>query len=136
MLHPLLHENTSDLAEQRFSSHFHGGEFFLADHRVRGRRTLPGVAYLEMARAAVCRATGAWTVSAPESPGVLLQDIAWMRPITIDETNLDVHIRLLPEQNGQIRFEIYTDAGADGGIPVIHAQGTALLVAPQAQPDP
>ena len=134
VLHPLLHENTSDLAEQRFSSHFHGGEFFLADHRVRGRRTLPGVAYLEMARAAVCRATGAWTVSAPESPGVLLQDIAWMRPIIMDEANLDVHIRLLPEQNGQIRFEIYTDAGADEGGPVIHAQGTALLVAPQPQP--
>ena len=29
-LHPLLHENTSDLQEQRFSSRFHGGEFFSA----------------------------------------------------------------------------------------------------------
>ena len=135
MLHPLLHENTSDLAELRFSSRFHGNEFFLADHRVRGRRTLPGVAYLEMARAAVCRATGARMDSTPESLGVLLQDIAWMRPITVDETTLDVHIRLLPEQNDHIRFEIYTNAGTDGGIPVIHAQGTALLGEPQPQPE-
>ena len=35
MLHPLLHSNTSDLSEQRYSSIFTGEEFFLADHRVR-----------------------------------------------------------------------------------------------------
>jgi len=135
VLHPLLHENTSDLAAQRFSSRFSGGEFFLADHRVRGRRTLPAVAYLEMARAAVSRATAAWTASEHEAPGLLLKDIAWMRPITVDGSNLDVHIRLLPEQNGQIRFEIYTDAGSHDEAPVIHGQGTALLAEPQPKPD-
>jgi len=51
-LHPLLHQNTSDLSEQRFSSTFAGDEFFLADHVIQGRRILPGVAHLEMARAA------------------------------------------------------------------------------------
>ena len=44
-LHPLLHRNTSDLAEQRFSSTFSGREFFLADHVVRGQKILPAVAY-------------------------------------------------------------------------------------------
>ena len=43
VLHPLLHRNTSDLSEQRYSSTFTGEEFFLADHQVkrdggRGRR--------------------------------------------------------------------------------------------------
>ncbi|MFX9127653.1 hypothetical protein ABTN71_19915, partial [Acinetobacter baumannii] len=52
-LHPLLHRNTSDLAGQRFSSRFSGEEFFLKDHVVGGQRVLPGVAYLELARAAV-----------------------------------------------------------------------------------
>src|SRR5262245_25555008 len=34
-LHPMLHRNTSDLREQRYSSTFSGEEFFLADHRVK-----------------------------------------------------------------------------------------------------
>ena len=60
VLHPLLHSNTSDLREQRYSARFTGEEFFLRDHRVvlsggAGERVLPGVAYLEMARAAVER---------------------------------------------------------------------------------
>ena len=39
-IHPLLHSNTSDLSEQRYSSTFTGEEFFLADHQVgvNGRR--------------------------------------------------------------------------------------------------
>src|SRR5499425_413838 len=52
VIHPLLHHNTSDLSEQRYSSTFTGEEFFLADHRVRTdgaaiQKFLPGVAYLE-----------------------------------------------------------------------------------------
>ncbi|NKB24233.1 MAG: hypothetical protein GKR87_07640 [Kiritimatiellae bacterium] len=49
-LHPLVHENTSDFEEQRFSSTFTGDEFFFADHVIQGRRVLPGMAYLEMAK--------------------------------------------------------------------------------------
>ncbi|MEJ2418575.1 MAG: SDR family NAD(P)-dependent oxidoreductase, partial [Exilibacterium sp.] len=52
-LHPLLHRNTSLLSRQRFSSLFTGEEFFLRDHRIGGEKVLPGVVYLEMARAAV-----------------------------------------------------------------------------------
>ncbi len=58
-LHPLVHENTSTLEEQRFSSTFTGEEFFLKDHQVKGEKILPGVAYLEMVREAVEQATGA-----------------------------------------------------------------------------
>jgi acyl transferase domain-containing protein len=57
-LHPLLQRNTSDFSALRFSSRFTGEEFFLAHHRLRGQRILPGVAYLEMARAAVASARG------------------------------------------------------------------------------
>jgi len=61
VLHPLLHGNTSDLSAQRYTSTFTGDEFFLADHRVRAdgrtvQKVLPGVACLEMARAAIERA--------------------------------------------------------------------------------
>ena len=57
-LHPLVQQNTSNLTRQRYTSSFTGDEFFLADHRVNDRRILPGVAYLEMARAAVEHALG------------------------------------------------------------------------------
>src|SRR5690349_7710199 len=61
VIHPLLHRNTSDLGEQRYRSTFAGDEFFLADHQVKpdgqsAHKVLPGVAYLEMARAAIADA--------------------------------------------------------------------------------
>ncbi|WP_145984448.1 type I polyketide synthase, partial [Bradyrhizobium nitroreducens] len=56
--HPLVQRNTSDLGEQRYTSRFTGREFFLQDHQVHGQRVLPGVAHLEMARAAVRLAAG------------------------------------------------------------------------------
>ncbi|TMC14725.1 MAG: type I polyketide synthase, partial [Chloroflexi bacterium] len=40
-LHPLVQRNTSTLWEQRFSSVFHGDEFFLADHIIRVPVSLP-----------------------------------------------------------------------------------------------
>jgi len=83
----------------------------------------------------VCRATGVDAAGEAEVPGLMLKDIAWMRPIVVDEADLDVHIRLLPERDGQIRFEIYTDAGGNGDAPTIHAQGTAVLIEPQLLPD-
>jgi polyketide synthase PksN len=49
------------LWEQRFSSTFRGDEFFLVDHVISGQRVLPGVAYLEMACAAVREALEATT---------------------------------------------------------------------------
>ena len=59
-IHPLLHSNTSDLTEQRYTSVFDGQEFFLRDHQVGGRKVLPAVAYLEMVRVAVEKAMPAW----------------------------------------------------------------------------
>ena len=40
-LHPLVHQNTSDLSEQRFSTVLNGDEIFLTDHRVQGQAVLP-----------------------------------------------------------------------------------------------
>jgi acyl transferase domain-containing protein len=53
VLHPLVHENCSSFSGTRFRSRFNGEEFFFRDHQVQGVKVLPGVAYHEMARAAV-----------------------------------------------------------------------------------
>ena len=58
IIHPLVHENTSDLMEQRFRTALTGRENFLVDHGIKGRKILPEAAYLEMVRAAVTRASG------------------------------------------------------------------------------
>ena len=120
-LHPLLHRNTSDLREQRFSSTFTGEEFFLAGHRVGGRSLLPAVAYLEMAREAVARAAGE-----AEARSITVRNLVWMRPLVVGEEPLDVHIGLIPKDGGEIDFEIYS--GTPGSSEeVVHARGVAAI---------
>ena len=89
MLHPLLHRNTSDLSAQRFSTRLSGEEFYLRDHVVGGSRVLPGVAHLEMARAAVAAAAGE-----DAQAGVRLEQVAWLRPVVVGAEGLELHVEL------------------------------------------
>jgi polyketide synthase PksN len=122
--HPLLQENTSDLSEQRFTSTFSGREFFLADHRVKEQRILPGVACLEMARAAVKQAAG---TLAKGQTGILLKNVVWIRPIVVGEQPVQIHIQLFPADNGEIVYEIYSESEGDNKEPIVHSQGIAML---------
>ncbi|WP_188068929.1 SDR family NAD(P)-dependent oxidoreductase [Brevibacillus brevis] len=123
-IHPLLQRNTSDFSEQRFSSTFTGQEFFLTDHVVKKQKILPGVAYLEMARAAAEQATAALT----EKPAkIQLENVVWTRPIVVGDQPVQIHIGLVPEENGEITFEIYSELEAMDAEPVIHSQGSVML---------
>ncbi|MDH2135026.1 polyketide synthase dehydratase domain-containing protein, partial [Sphingobium yanoikuyae] len=75
--HPFLHRTTPVLRGHRFESNFTGHEAVLADHVVQGRALLPGVAYLEIARAALCRVH-------EMSDGASLRNLVWMRPFIAD----------------------------------------------------
>lgn len=123
-LHPLLHQNTSDFFGQRFSSTFTGHEFYLADHTVKGQPVLPGVAYLEMVREAMHQAAGA---SKGGQQVIRLKNVVWVRPIIIGNQPVEIHIRLYPEDDGEVTFEIYSEHKEDGAEHVVHCQGTALL---------
>jgi acyl transferase domain-containing protein/aryl carrier-like protein len=127
VLHPLLHRNTSDLREQRYSSRFSGSEFYLRDHVVHGQRVLPAVAVLEMARAAAHDAAG--------QPRCLeLRNIAWTRPVVVAQGQpLTLHISLQPDSGGELAFTVYGDAPADAG-PVVHSKGRIALAAATAAP--
>ncbi len=114
-LHPLLGSNTSTLQEQKFTTRFTGSEFFLSDHKVNGQKVLPGVAYLEMARAAG-EIAGTGTIH-------MIKNIIWAQPITVDEQPQDVHISLYPEEN-RVDYEVRV-AGADEQR-VICSQGKLL----------
>ncbi|MFG0213990.1 SDR family NAD(P)-dependent oxidoreductase [Brevibacillus porteri] len=124
VIHPLLQRNTSDFSEQRFSSTFTGQEFFLTDHVVKNQRILPGVAYLEMARAAAEQSTAALT---EEPAKIQLKNVVWTRPIVVGDQPAQIHIGLVPEENGEISFEIYSGAEAVNAEPVVHSQGSVML---------
>ncbi|MES9524655.1 SDR family NAD(P)-dependent oxidoreductase [Streptomyces capoamus] len=114
-LHPLAQRNTSDFGAQRYSARLTGDEFFLADHVVRGRPVLPGVAVLELARAAV-------ELTVPDRV-TALTDVVWLRPF-VPAPGLDLSVVLVPGQE-RIAFEVQGDG--------VHATGevvTGEAVAP------
>ncbi|MBN6544819.1 SDR family NAD(P)-dependent oxidoreductase, partial [Streptomyces bryophytorum] len=118
VLHPLAQRNTSDFGAQRYSARFTGGEFFLADHTVQGRPMLPGVAVLEMARAAV-------ELTVPE-PVTALTDVVWLRPY-VPAPDAELRVVLVPGE-GRIAFEVSSDD--------LHATGEAVTGEPEALADP
>ena len=88
-----------------FSSVFDGSEPFLADHIIQGQKILPGMAYLEIARAAVA-------ASAP--PGddamLVLSDSVFVNALTVKDKRT-VTVRVYPGGAGQFGVEVSTEQG-------------------------
>ncbi|MDA8562037.1 SDR family NAD(P)-dependent oxidoreductase, partial [Gammaproteobacteria bacterium] len=118
-LHPLLQENNSNISELKYSSVFTGDEFFLKDHVVNGRKILPGVAYLEMARAAAFEATHDSENIANSKP-IILKNILWARPIIVDDKPQTINIALYSD-NQKIDYEVRSDTNT------IYSQGQIIV---------
>jgi polyketide synthase PksN len=112
-IHPMLHQNTSDFSEQRFSSVFTGREFFLKDYVIKGQTVLPGVAYLEMARAAVAEAAG---ISNGNQACIKLKNVVCTLPVVVENVPVGVHTGLTPEDSGEISYEIYSQKKDGSGV--------------------
>ncbi|WP_339184543.1 SDR family NAD(P)-dependent oxidoreductase [Paenibacillus sp. FSL R5-0701] len=122
-LHPLVQQNTSDFTEQRFSSVFNGREFFLKDHIIHGISVLPGVAQLEMARAAL-------QLTVAGTRPVFLQNVVWISPVVMDgdaaiPNSIQVEIGLHPvtENPQRISYEIYRQDQQVEGKRHVYSQG-------------
>nr|QLG04869.1 PulH [Streptomyces sp.] len=113
--HPLLHLNVSPLRSQRYRSTFTGREYFLTDHVVKGRRVLPGVACLEMARAAA-------ELAEPDRDpsGITLRNVVWARPVVVGADPVALTTTLTPGDRDEIDFAI---TGTDA---VVHSQGQVI----------
>ncbi|WOZ36813.1 SDR family NAD(P)-dependent oxidoreductase [Paenibacillus polymyxa] len=122
-IHPLLHQNTSDFSEQRFSSSFTGQEFFLKDHVVNGRKVLSGAASLEMARAAVEQSLG---TDEGGLVGMCLKNVVWARPIAVEDGPIQLHIGLFQNEDQEISYEIYGNNGADDTELMVYSFGNAV----------
>jgi acyl transferase domain-containing protein len=115
-LHPLLGRNVSTLNEARFLTRLSGAEFYLRDHKIKGRKILPAVAYLEMARKA--------GEIAGEKGVLKIRNVAWASPVALtgEEGFLEVAITLylLDEAIG---FEV---SSVEKREAVNHASGTII----------
>lgn len=99
-LHPLIDKNTSDLEEQKFTTRFTGNEFFLSDHVIKGRKLLPGVVMLEMARAA--------GELARKRPVLRITDTKWISPVVFAvEGENEVNISVYPVDD-DVEFEVWS----------------------------
>jgi polyketide synthase PksM len=96
-LHPLVHQNRSNLNETKFKSIFNGSEFFLSDHSVMNVKILPGVAYIELIRAAA-------EISV-EKRITAVKNITWMNPISVDVYSKEIEIKIA-ENSNELKAEI------------------------------
>jgi acyl transferase domain-containing protein/aryl carrier-like protein/UDP-glucose 4-epimerase len=123
-IHPLLHENISDLSGQRFSVRFSGDEFYLRDHKVNEQKILPAVAFLEMIRVAVWRSTRRFDHKMTD---IRLKNINWILPVHVEAEGKLVNIELSVEENGDIFFEIHDGNPADAAAREVFCSGIATI---------
>ncbi|UTH76435.1 SDR family NAD(P)-dependent oxidoreductase [Chromobacterium sp. IIBBL 290-4] len=96
--HPLLVE-TADA--DSFYARFDGDEYFLSQHRVVGRRVMPGVAMLEMAAAAARRRR-----TNADDKAISLEHVAWIAPLAVEAQPVEATLALEPRADGEWTFEI------------------------------
>lgn len=110
-LHPMIDVNESTLEAQVFKKTLRVKDFYVGDHVVDKKVILPGVAYLEMVRAA--------GELAARKPVKMIKDVLWVNPIVMDKTERDTYVGLYPERN-YVTYEVYTE---NEGNRVIHSSG-------------
>lgn len=121
-LHPLIDTNESTFSRQLFRKRFHASEFFLREHVVSGLPTLPGTAYLDLARRAGELATGL--------PVRRIRNITWVSPLSAAAGGVvDVLTELKPVAEA-VQFEVFSER-ADGSRQ-LYAQGKLEFAAEPA----
>ncbi|XPG33447.1 SDR family NAD(P)-dependent oxidoreductase [Variovorax sp. NFACC29] len=90
---------------------------------MKGQRVLPGVAYLELARAAVVQAL---ELAASQARDVRLEQVVFAQPVVVGNAPVEVHIALVPQDGGLVSFEVYTQVAGEEEARV-HAQGRARV---------
>ena len=96
---PMLHRRTRvSETEEVFQSFFNPSRhWFLGEHRVMGRATLPGTAYLEMVRQAVLFSSFAPSVDHDTSDRITIDALYFLSPLMV-EGNGDLEVRTTVRQ--------------------------------------
>ncbi|MUG91826.1 amino acid adenylation domain-containing protein [Scytonema sp. UIC 10036] len=113
--HPLIQRQVSANGRQVFTSLLRADAFYLSDHIVDGEKVLPGVATIEMARAAAEMAEGKKVRK--------IRQITWARPIRVNNSSLNVELHLRRTDKA-VTFEIRDEQGTDRNS--IYTQGKVV----------
>lgn len=97
-----------------FASEFTGNELFLADHIIQGQKILPGMAYLELSRAAVAN-----SVELSASQMIVLEDSVFIQAILVTQKR-EVVVKVYPGAPGEFGVEVSSSQG-------VHFQTKALI---------
>ncbi|MGD6960811.1 SDR family NAD(P)-dependent oxidoreductase [Fictibacillus phosphorivorans] len=97
-IHPLIDKNESTFKNYKFSKTFTGREYYLMDHRINGKKILPGVLYMNMALAGVKLAS--------ENDYNRIKGLVWESALEVSDEDSEVYIQLTPG-NEDVAFEIY-----------------------------
>ncbi|MES2824542.1 MAG: SDR family NAD(P)-dependent oxidoreductase [Pseudomonadota bacterium] len=121
VMHPLIDSNESTFERQIFKKTFTEKEFFIYDHLVSDIPTLPGVAYLDLARKAGEMAVGRKVQK--------IKNILWVSPLTVKNSiPTEAFIELKP--NGDlVQFEVYSEG--ENGRKQLYSQGKLFFATPQ-----
>jgi polyketide synthase PksN len=111
-LHPLLGYNASTLEAHCYTTVLQDNAYYLCDHVIAGNKLLPGVAYLEMARAA-------GQLAQPKAEVIGLKQVVWLQPVMVKDS-LAVSIQLYPG-NDQVNYEVTSQNGE-----LLHSQGELI----------
>lgn len=115
-LHPLIDDNVSTMDKILFRKSLSQSDFFIHDHNIQGSTILPGVAYLEMVRAA--------GELAQQSDIKMIEDVIWAAPITVKDKEKDSFVEL-SKVNGKIHYKVYYN---EYGKSVVASQGKLLTL--------
>lgn len=125
-LHPLIDSNESTFERQIFKKTFTTKEFFIYDHLVSEIPTLPGVAYLDLARKAGELATGRKVSK--------IRNIVWLSPLTVVKSiPTDALIELKPNRE-TVQFEVYSEC--ENGKKQVYSQGSLVFSSPMEESKP
>ncbi len=130
--HPLLHSYGQVEHEAIYRTEFSPtADWVLAEHKIAGRPTLPGTAYLEMVRAAFVDQAG---------PGAVeLREVLFLTPLMLQDDERKEVRTILTQEGDAVTFRVVSAAGAAGGQPAWqeHTRGSVrhLAAAPPRQHD-
>ena len=121
-IHPLLDECVSETPEKiiystTFSQDRH---WVLSEHLVGGKATLPGVAYLEIVRAAVEKYA--------EGKDVELREVFFITPLAVEEGSAVEAFTVLTRSGDDFEFSVVSKRSRDGASWQEHSRGGVRLV--------
>ncbi|MBD8525904.1 SDR family NAD(P)-dependent oxidoreductase [Pseudomarimonas arenosa] len=120
-LHPLIDSNESTFERQLFRKVFTDREFFIYDHLVSDIPTLPGVAYLDLARKAGEIAAGRKVRR--------IRNILWVSPLTVKNAVPNDVLVELKAAGDSVLFEVFSER--DDGKKQLYCQGKLFYATAQ-----